>query len=83
MKRDDVLQFVRRDWSAVAAAKTRFWHDLKSRRSAAEVLGLADQLRQEVRRLRPAWPALEERLDDVAVHQRVAEALRAVTRRSR
>lgn len=83
MTRDDALQFVRRDGSAVAAAKTRFWHDLKLRRSAAEVLGLADQLRREAQGLRPGWPTPLDRLEDVAVHQRVAEALRAVTRRPR
>lgn len=80
MTSDDILQFVRRDWSAVARSKTRFWHDLKSTRSAAEVLSLADELRREAKRLRPAWPPLDERLADLAVHQRVAEALRAVAR---
>lgn len=80
MTRDEILQFVRRDWSAVSRSKTRFWRDLKSNRSAAEVLALADQLRHETQRLRPSWPPLTERLADLAVHQRVAEALRAVAR---
>lgn len=83
MTRDEILQFVRRDRSAVDAVKTRFWHDLKTRLSAAEVLGMADQLRQEARRLRPDWPSHDERLQDIAVHRRVSEGLRAVTLRSR
>ena len=73
-----MLQFARRDWSALAESKTRFWHDLKSRRSAGDVLELADQLRQQARRLRPDWPTLDARRDDLAVHLRVAKALRAV-----
>ncbi len=83
MDRDAVLQFIRRDWSAVAEAKTRFWHGQKAHRSAADVLLVADQLRQHARRLKPDWPTPEERLADLAVHQRVAEALRAVARRPR
>jgi len=34
-------------------------------------------------RLRPDWPTLEARRDDLAVHLRVAEALRAVEVRTR
>jgi hypothetical protein len=81
--RDEILQFVHRDWSALATSKTSFWRGMKSARSAAEVLALSDRLRQQARQLRPAWPDLDERLADLAVHERVAEALRAVARRSR
>lgn len=81
MNRDDIVQFVRRDWSLVARWKARFWFDLKARPSAAEVLSIADQLRQQAQLLRPHWPTPDERLDDLAVHHRVAEALRAVNRR--
>ncbi len=83
MTRDDVLQFARRDRSAVAESKTRFWHDLKSHRTAAEVMAIADQLRRQARQLRPDWPTVEARVDDLAVHQRVAEALRSVAPRPR
>lgn len=83
MNRDDVAQFARRDWSAVAESKARFWRGLKARRSAAEVLAIVDRLRQHAQRTRPGWPTIEERLDGLALHQRVAEALRAVARRPR
>jgi hypothetical protein len=76
--RDSVREFVRRDWSAVAASKARFWQALKAGRSAAEVLGVADQMRRHVQRVRPDWPGRQHRLDDLRVHQRVGEALRAV-----
>lgn len=83
MNRDDVVRFAHRDWSAVAESKTRVWHEMKSRRSAADVLGLGNQLRLHAQRLKSHWPTLDQRLDDLAVHQRVAEALRAVTCRPR
>lgn len=78
MDRDALQQFVRRDWSAVATSKARHWHALKARRSAADVLGVADRLRTHALRLRPGWPTRQQRLDDLLVHQRVGEALRAV-----
>jgi hypothetical protein len=81
--RDEVRQFVRRDWSAIATSKTRSWHALKASRSAAEVLAVADQMRTHAQRLRPGWPTRQHRLDDLLVHQRVAEALRAVACRPR
>lgn len=83
MDRDSLRQFARRDWSAVARSKTRFWHTLKARRSAAQVLDAADQMRVYVQRLRPGWPSRQDRVDDLLVHQRVGEALRAVASRPR
>lgn len=83
MDRDAIRQFARRDWAAVNDSKTRSWRDLKDRRSATDVLLLADRLRVHARRLRPDWPTPQERLDDLLVHQRVGEALRAVARRPR
>lgn len=83
MTREDVVEFARRDWGQVARAKDRFWRDLKAGRSAAEVLGIADQLRHEARQMRSGWPSVHERAEDAAVHQRVGEALRAVRVRPR
>ena len=48
----------------------------------AEVLALGDQLRLYVKALRPDWPGQSDADDDLAVHARVAEALRAVFLRS-
>ena len=83
MDRDALRQFVGRDWSAVAASKTRFWPTLKARRSAADVFAVADQMRRHAQQLRPGWPTRQHRLDDLLVHQRVGEALRAVACRPR
>ena len=83
MDRDAVRQFARRDWSAVASSKSDAWHALKKGRSIAEVMAVADQLRAYAQRLRPDWPSPQERLDDLLIHQRVGEALRAVARQPR
>lgn len=76
-------QFARRDWSAVAASKTRHWQALKAERSFAEVLAVADRMRVHAHQVRPDWPTPQQRLDDLRVHQRVGEALRAVAARPR
>jgi hypothetical protein len=76
--RDDILAFARRDWSQLAEAKTGFWREQKRNRSPAELLAIGDQLRRHVQSVRPEWPSDGERADDLAVHLRVAEALRAV-----
>lgn len=83
MDRDALRRFARRDWATVSASKTRHWHSLKSGRPAADVLAIADRMRNHVRQLRPGWPTAEQRLDDLRVHQRVGEALRAVVGRPR
>lgn len=83
MDRDALRQFAQRDWSAIARSKARSWHDLKARRSAAEVLEVADQMRVHAQRLRPDWPTPQHRHDDLLVHQRVGEALRAIACRTR
>lgn len=81
--RDDILAFARRDWSQVAAAKAGFWRDQKRELSALEMLALGDELRLHAQRVRPDWPTEADRAADLAVHHRVAEALRAVVIRPR
>ena len=77
MDRKAVLEFARRDWARVADAKTDFWLNRKRASSPAELLTLGDQLLRHARTMRPDWPSEVERAADLAVHQRVAEALRA------
>lgn len=84
MNQRDILAFVRRDWSAADADKTAFWAERKRSMSTAEAVRLGDDLRVHVRRVRPDWPSAAERAEDLAVHVRVSEALRAVpTHRAR
>lgn len=81
--RQDILSFARRDWALVASAKAAFWRERKRRCSAAEILATGDQLRQYARSVRADWPSPSDRAADLAVHERVAEALHAAGRRRR
>jgi hypothetical protein len=79
---EDVRAFVDRDWGAQAELKERFWLDQKRRYGLQWALQAADELRRQVIALRPGWPSLEERDEDLAVHARVAAVLRRVARAS-
>jgi hypothetical protein len=51
--------------------------------TAADALRVGDELRHYVSSLRPDWPSKDDRLDDLAVHIRVAESLRRVAKSGR
>jgi hypothetical protein len=76
--RNAIREFVRRDWVRVDDAKTANWKEQKRGRSAAELLAIGANLFAYARSLRPDWPSAEDRTEDLAVHLRVSEALRAV-----
>lgn len=78
MRPEDIRAFVQRDWGAIAVAKRESWVELRRRIGIEGSLAQANDLRLHVRRLRPDWPTREEREEDLAVHARVAEALRRV-----
>jgi hypothetical protein len=80
---DALRQFARRDWSAVATSKGRHWRLLKTDHTVADVMAVADRMRLHAQQVRPDWPTAQQRLDDLRVHQRVGEALRAVASRPR
>ena len=74
--RDNIREFVNRDWARLAAAKALAWQ--AGKRTPAGDLHLADQLRRYVLTVRPDWPGLDDRTDDLQSHIRVSEALGAV-----
>ena len=80
MRKEDVIAFASRDWSAIAASKRRRWSEQKSRMNPAEVLSVGDELRHHASAHRSDWPTDEDRKDDLAVHVRVSESLRRVQR---
>lgn len=81
MIREDIRRFVNRDWARVGAAKAVSWQ--VGKRTAADDLHAADQLRQYVLSIRPSWPSPDERAADLRNHLRVSEALGAVAIRPR
>lgn len=78
MKREDIRAFARRDWAAIADAKATFWAGRKRSMTAADVLAIAEMLRQHALQVKPGWPNADERAADLAVHVKISEALRAV-----
>ena len=74
--RDDIRQFLDRDWARIASAKARTWQ--AGKQTPAGDLRAGDQLRQHVAALRPDWPNPADRSEDLQTHVRVSEALRAV-----
>ena len=82
VRRQDIAAFARRDWDALAASKDEQWLDERRRRGVAWCVQVADELRRQVLRQRPAWLSAEEREDDLAVHLRVTRTLRRVGRTS-
>ena len=78
MRKEDLIAFAHRDWSAVAALKRRHWAEQKSRMTPAEALRVGDELRHHVSALRDDWPTEEDRRNDLASHVRLSEMLRRV-----
>ena len=78
-----LLDFIRRDWASPARAKERYWRDFKRAHGPAAGIRMADELRRQVLLARPEWPSERERLEDLAAHLRVIEALRRVPPRGR
>ena len=81
MRREDLIEFARRDWQSVTAMKERFWVEQKRRMTSSQALQLADDLRSSVTSRRDDWPSDDERRSDLATHARVSESLRSVRAR--
>jgi hypothetical protein len=79
--RDDIRQFLNRDWARIAAAKARTWQ--AGKHTPASDLRAGDELRRHVAALRPDWPDPHDRAEDLRTHLRVSEALGAGSIRSR
>jgi hypothetical protein len=74
----DLLDFVRRDWAAIADAKAQHWARRKRLHGPAGALLAGEALRRQVVALRPGWPTEKDRSEDLANHVRVTECLRLV-----
>lgn len=81
MTRQDIIAFARRDWAALAEAKSSYWAERKRSMTADEALTVGESLRRQVREIKPGWPDADERAADLTLHLRVSGALRAVSSR--
>ena len=83
MRRDDLLDYLRRDRSLVDRSRDAYWSGLRVAHGPAEGIRIADQLRRQVLAARPDYPSDGDREEDLASHRRVAEMLaRVATRRA-
>jgi hypothetical protein len=75
---DEIRAFAGREWPLVEEAKQRYWTERKRTLSPAKALEVAEGLRCHVRALRPDWPSLTERAEDLEMHAKVSACLRSV-----
>lgn len=78
----DLHDFARRDWAAVATSKAEHWARCKKEHGWADAVRAAAMLRRQIVVLRPGWPSEEDRSQDLATHARVADCLRRVSVRA-
>jgi hypothetical protein len=83
VSRDELIRFARRDWAAVAQAKQLHWLRWKAAMTPMDLWRLSDELRLHARATARRDSSQADRLADLSVHHRVAQALRAVTRATR
>ena len=74
----DVKAYADRDWRLARELKDRYWATRKRTLRPEEALSVAENLRQQARALRPAWPGEKDREADLENHVRVAECLHRV-----
>ena len=78
MNADDIRNFRARDWQLIERLKSECWVEQKTGMSTTAVFGLAAQLFEYARALRPDWPNAAERESDLASHIRLVRMLRRV-----
>ena len=81
---DGIKEYMERDWDAARRRKDEYWAERIARLGPMEGFRIAEGLRQQAKLFIPSWPTPAERREDLAAHERLAEAFRrvaAVTRR--
>lgn len=67
-----------RPWEELEDLEADHWRRRKEERGPGEGLRIAEELRAHALAVRPDWPSEVERVEDLAVHVRVAAELRRV-----
>ena len=85
MDPDDLRRFARRDWAEAAARKRDYWSDQYHQHGAATARAASWALLVHVRAIRPDYPSVQHRDEDLVDHrtlrQRLDRAAHAFTRR--
>lgn len=80
MEPADIRAYANRDWQRIQELKDRYWIERKRSLTPGEALDVGDDLRQWALSVRPDWPSLEERREDLAHHSHLANLLLRVPR---
>jgi hypothetical protein len=73
MRKEDILEYVNRDWAAIERMKLRHWSTYSQ--TPTEALMACGDLRNYALSLHPDWPTEKDRREDLANHIRVSESL--------
>ena len=77
LRRQDLIDFAQRDWSAIAESKAAYWPERGRRVGQDAAFRAADDMRRYVALVRPDWPDADARAADLASHV-AGESLRRV-----
>lgn len=80
---DDIHAYMSRDWDAVRRWKDEYWAERIARLGPMEGFRVAEGLRQQAKLFIPSWPTPAERREDLAAHERLAEAFRRAAANTR
>jgi hypothetical protein len=73
---DNIDAYMSRDWDAVRRWKDEYCAERIARLGPMEAFRIAEGLRQQALWINPSWPSPAERREDLAAHERLAEAFR-------
>jgi hypothetical protein len=73
---EDIRNYCSRDWRLIERSKVDFWTERKRTMTPAEILAVAGDLFEYAQKMKPGWPTLQDREDDLRSHIRVAGLLR-------
>ena len=80
---DDIKAYMERDWDAVRRWKDEYTAERIARLGPMEAFRMADELRRYALWINPSWPTPEDRREDLAAHERLAETFRRAAAASR
>ena len=72
---DDVRRFAQRDWAMAATSKADYWAQQHQQHGAIPARRAATALLEHMRVVRPDYPSVTHRDEDLATHRRLRQCL--------
>ena len=76
----DIRSYMSRDWEAARESKDAHWAERIARMGPGEGFRIAEELRRQVLLRNPAWPAEDDRREDLRAHLRLSDLLQRASR---